>query len=331
MKWILGLTVALAFALAACSDDGGNDDDGGDNGGSDNVSTADEEAVAEAFQGAIDALSRADFDEFYSYFSDDFQERCEKEDFDRIMGIASVFLGDTLEDLSVTVDDVRFEGDRAYVTATFEGLGEGEAQGGGDITDFWVKEDGEWKADTDDDTPCDIEGGFNGDVDGGADEGDPDDGADAPSGPGTSRAEAVEIGTSVQTGDAEVAIVEANLDADAQILAQSDFADPPAAGNRYVLVTVSVSHVGSADGNESLDVSTSDFKLTGSGNVIYDGFDQDTSCGFIEGEISGEIFPGGELEGHVCFQVPESETDLILIAQPFFSFEDEDRRYLRLE
>jgi hypothetical protein len=141
----------------------------------------------------------------------------------------------------------------------------------------------------------------------------------------------VEIGTSVQTGDAEFTVVGADLDAESEILAQSDLADPPAAGNRYVLVTVEVSHVGSADGDESLDVSSADFKLTGSGNVIYDGFDEDTSCGFIDGEISGEIFPGGEVEGYVCFQVPESETDLILIAQPFFSFEDEDRRYLRLE
>jgi hypothetical protein len=43
------------------------------------------------------------------------------------------------------------------------------------------------------------------------------------------------------------------------------------------------------------------------------------------------MFPGGELEGFACFQVPEDDTGLILIVQPFASFDDEDRRFIALE
>jgi hypothetical protein len=144
-----------------------------------------------------------------------------------------------------------------------------------------------------------------------------------------SRAEAVDLGETVETSDLAVTVVDVNLDAAAQVIGDDEFASTPEAGNRFVLATVRVEHVGA--GEESIDVSSSDFKVTGSGNVVYDGFADDSSCGFIDGEVDGELFAGGETEGFVCFQVPSDETDLILIVQPFFSFEDEDRRYLRLE
>jgi hypothetical protein len=92
---------------------------------------------------------------------------------------------------------------------------------------------------------------------------------------------------------------------------------------------VRAEHIG--DGEETISVSGSDYKLTGSSNVVYDTFEQETSCGFFTGEISGEMFPGGSVEGDVCFQVPEAESALILIVQPFFSFEDGDRRFIRLQ
>ena len=70
---------------------------------------------------------------------------------------------------------------------------------------------------------------------------------------------------------------------------------------------------------------------SGSRNVLYDTFDEASSCGFLDDEISGEMFPGGELEGWVCFQAPADEADLILVVEPFFSFDDGDRRYIALE
>jgi hypothetical protein len=94
-----------------------------------------------------------------------------------------------------------------------------------------------------------------------------------------------------------------------------------------VLIDVRVEHTG--EDEETLSVSGSDFELTGSRNLVYDNFDHD--CGFYSDQIDGEMFPGGSLEGSVCFEVPQDETGLILIVAPFFSFDDEDKRYLALE
>jgi hypothetical protein len=143
-----------------------------------------------------------------------------------------------------------------------------------------------------------------------------------------SRQEAVAPGETVRSGDLEAVVVDVDLDAADAVLAMSDFPEPPAAGNRFVLITVRVRHAG--EGDETLRASSGDFKITGSKNTLYDGFNEH-SCGFIDGELSEELFAGGEAEGLVCFQVPSDETSLILVLNPFFSFEDGDRRFMALE
>jgi hypothetical protein len=190
----------------------------------------------------------------------------------------------------------------------------------GSFADFWVLEDGEWKADTTEENPCEFGGAALG-----ATPTNPDD--DEPSGPGASRADAIPLGESVTSGDLRVTVTGVNADAASEIMAQDDFVDPPAAGNRYVLIDLHVEHAGS--GEETLSVSGGDFELTGSRNLVYDNFDN--GCGFYSGEVDGEMFPGGALDGSVCFEVPADETGLILILAPFFSLDDEDKRFLALE
>jgi uncharacterized protein DUF4352 len=312
------VVVALALLLtSACRGD--DENDAADPG-------TREQAVREAAEGAFAAFRDAKTDEFYSYFSDDFHDRCDIDDFRRVMAIAQVFITE-LEQGEFTIEEVTFEGDdRATVEATFESPEEDASVSVGDsggFLDFWVLEDGEWKTDTEDENPCDVSSSFGGD-----DDGEETSETPAATGPGTSREEAVPSGDTVRTLDLEATVIEMNLDATEEVLAQYEFAEQPAPGNRYVLITVRVRHAGG--GPETLTVSSSDFKITGSGNILYDNFN-DHSCGFIDGELRGELFAGGELEGHVCFQVPQSETALILVADPFFSFEDSDRRYLALE
>jgi hypothetical protein len=97
-----------------------------------------------------------------------------------------------------------------------------------------------------------------------------------------------------------------------------------------VLVNVRVEHIGS-DGDETVSVSESDFGVTGSGNVLHDGFSSESSCSFYNG-LQGELFPGGSVEGYVCVRVPREEADLILVVSPPSSFGDSDaRRFIRLE
>lgn len=315
MLRVFSLILGCVALFAACSsDDGGSD------------SASREEELRDTIDAAFTAFQDGEVDEFYEFFSEDFQDRCSEKDFREVMALARVFVS-ALDDVRLEVEGIEFEDDDHATANIFiegdesDGFSVNEDDDG--FLDAWVREDGEWKTDIDDPEPCDLS--FDGDV---TDGGDDDEETPVASGPGTSRDEAVGIGDTVTSGDLEITVVDANLDAEEAVFVLSEFAEEPRIGERYVLVTLRARHGG--EGSDTITVSTGDFKLTGSENVLYDGFG-DTSCGFIDGEIQGEMFPGGELEGVVCFQVPEDETGLILVAQPFISFEDSDRRFIALE
>lgn len=163
-----------------------------------------------------------------------------------------------------------------------------------------------------------------------------EEGTDEPSdgpedtGPGTSRSNPATLGTSVQTpNDLEVSIAIVDLDAWPLVQAENQFNEPPLEGSRMVLVTVSVTYSGTGD--ETVSVSSNEFSLTGSRSVVYRSFDDGVYCGSIPEQLDGELFSGGTIEGNVCFQYPEDETDLILIVEPTFSFDSSERRYLSLD
>lgn len=313
LRWLAVVFTLSAIIFIACS--------GG--GGSDNPEDR-EEQLRETVPAAYKAIFAGGAVEAYGYASDDFKDKCSLDDFTGVIAFVKVFLGDLNEgDVEVEVTDVRFEDDRAYVTATgsIEGEDFSPDEGDDEFSDYWVYEDGEWKWGTDDDDPCDAS--FSADGDG-------DEKATPASGPGSSRAEPLALGDSIDVGSLRYTVLEANVDAEEQLDTLSEFRATPAAGRRFVIARVRAEHIGE-DSDESLQVYESDFKITGSNNVLYDSFEDETSCGFIDQSLSGEMFPGGEVEGYVCFQVPEDETDLLLVAEPSFSFDDEGRRFLALE
>ena len=149
-------------------------------------------------------------------------------------------------------------------------------------------------------------------------------------GPGSRRAEAVALGGAILTPSGrEVRVLDVDNDAWPAVEAENSFNDPPKAGKRMVLIAVEVTNRSTQD--ETISASVGDFSLTGSNNAVYDPYDEDSTCGIIPDELRGELFPDGAASGNVCFQVPEDETGLILIVDPFFSFDQSDRRYLALE
>jgi hypothetical protein len=309
MRRALAAFALLAAVCVACDSD------------SDAGSASREEELRDTIDAAFTSFQDGEVDEFYDYFSEDFHDRCSRADFRRVMALASVFISE-IEDVTLEVEDVEFEDDEHATANIFiEGGDETFSTNEDDdgFLDTWVLEDGEWKTDIDEPDPCDL-----------SFDGDEDDDEETPeaTGPGTSRQDAVEIGETVRSGDLEVTVTTVNLDAEEEVLAMSEFNDPARAGHRFVLVDLRVRHAG--EGSDTISVSSSDFKLTGSANVVYDSFG-DGSCGFFDGDIQGEMFAGGELEGFACFQVPEDESDLILVVQPFASFDDEDRRFIALE
>ena len=114
-------------------------------------------------------------------------------------------------------------------------------------------------------------------------------------------------------------------DAWAIVQAENQFNDPPEPGNRFYMAAVAVSYV---SGTDSLDVVESDYSLIGDNRVVYTPFED--SCGVIPDELGAELFPGGQTEGNICFQIEADDGNFILIHEPFWSFEGE-RRFLALE
>ncbi len=147
---------------------------------------------------------------------------------------------------------------------------------------------------------------------------------------GSSRAKAVAAGgTLIRPDGYEIRVLESNWDAWPLVLAENQFNDPPAEGNRMVLVRVRVSVGVEAldDDEDTIMVRDSDFSLVGSNNEVYTPFFN--YCGVIPDELRGELFPPAGAEGNVCFEVPADETDFILIHEPFLEF-FADRWYLEL-
>jgi hypothetical protein len=310
-RWLTACLALLTLVVTACS-----------SGGSDDPADREDE-LRETVPAAYKAIFAGGAVEAYGYASEDFKEKCSLEDFTGVIALVKLFLGDLEEDdVEVEVTDIRFEEDRAYVTAT--GSIQGEEfepdEGDDEFSDHWVYEGGEWKWGTDDEDPCDSS--FSTDTD------DDDNDEPAATGPGSSRDEPVPLGDSIDVESLRYTIQNVNLDANLETV--SEFPSTPAAGRRVVLARILAEHIGE-DGDESVQVYESDFSLTGSNNVLYDSFDDETSCGFLDESLGGEMFPGGEVDGYVCFQVPEDETDLLLVVEPSFSFNDEGRRFLALE
>ena len=109
------------------------------------------------------------------------------------------------------------------------------------------------------------------------------------------------------------------------VQAENQFNDPPEPGNRFYMLTVAVSYVSGAD---SLKVAEADYSLIGDNRTVYTPFGN--SCGVIPDSLEAELFPGGQTEGNICFQIEADDGNFILIHEPFWSFEGE-RRFLALE
>jgi|CXWL01.1.fsa_nt_gi hypothetical protein len=338
-RYLIATLALVTLLFAACSG-GDKKDDADDDRSSDETPRATrtkapsgsdddsdlskhEDELRETVPAAYKAIFAGGGVDAYKYASDDFKDKCKLDEFIGVIAIIKVFLGNLKEeDIEVEVTDIRYEDGKAYVDVTGKIQGEelSTSDEGDSFSDYWLYEDGDWKWGTDDAEPCDS----------GFDSSSSDDATPA-SGPGSSRTQPAPLGDAVETGDLRITILTADIDAADQLERLSDFPSTPEAGKRIVLARVKVEHIGN-DGDETIQVYESDYKITGSNNVLYSSFDDGVSCGFIDDSLQGEMFPGGTLEGYVCFQVPSSETDLLLVGEPSFSFgSSNSRRFFALE
>ena len=101
-------------------------------------------------------------------------------------------------------------------------------------------------------------------------------------------------------------------------------------------VTLIRVRIRNTEGPDELNLDHSGFRLTGSsGGVYYPESRSYHPCFEFPDELSLSLFLGGMGEGNICFEIPEDETDLILIYDPvpiqFLQFEPQwtaNRRWL---
>lgn len=112
-----------------------------------------------------------------------------------------------------------------------------------------------------------------------------------------------------------IVVQSVDLNGDAAIAGANRFNDPPAPGNRFVLVNVKVTN--SSDEPIVPWVSI-DVEAIGSANQVRG------SCSAVTPDAlfnAPEIYPGGETSGNVCVEVPIAEIDdgsLLLLVAPSF-------------
>jgi len=140
----------------------------------------------------------------------------------------------------------------------------------------------------------------------------------AETGTGT-RENPIPVGQTAALGeDWELTVVSVEPDAKAAVMAESTFNDPPAPGRQFFMATVRVTYVGTA----SEEFYSGSLRVVGQSAVAYDSWDD--SCGSIPDELADrELFPGGTIEGNLCWSVASADIDSLAL---YDSYQDSDER-----
>ncbi len=89
---------------------------------------------------------------------------------------------------------------------------------------------------------------------------------------------------------------------------------PRQEGDRFYLISIGFANV-SGDGLIYADSYT--FRLVGDMGTVYYPYEDANSCGSgFPNRLYGGLYPGGKLEGNLCFEVPLSEDNFVLIYSP---------------
>ncbi|KAA3659828.1 MAG: DUF4352 domain-containing protein [Chloroflexi bacterium] len=109
------------------------------------------------------------------------------------------------------------------------------------------------------------------------------------------------------------------------IQSANQFNEPPKEGMEYILVKLYVKSTYTDD--EAHTIGSSDFRVTGDQYIRY------SSASVVEPEpqLDAELFTDGESEGWVAFEVTGGETNLILIVDELFNFDEDRLRFIELE
>lgn len=107
----------------------------------------------------------------------------------------------------------------------------------------------------------------------------------------------------------EISVLSVQREAWPLIQEMSPFNQPPEPGMEYVLVYLRTRFYGEDDDLNS--VNWWSFRMMGAENILYP-----NPSLILRDELKGELFPGGEMEGYLAFQVRRGEKNLILLYDP---------------
>lgn len=113
------------------------------------------------------------------------------------------------------------------------------------------------------------------------------------------RANPAPAGSQVKMGAYAVSLGPTVQDATADVLAENEFNDPPAAGSVFVMVPVTATLEGAETGKASADLTV---QFVGSDGITYVGCE----LNYIPGSLSdvGEMYTGATATGNACASVP---------------------------
>jgi hypothetical protein len=126
----------------------------------------------------------------------------------------------------------------------------------------------------------------------------------------SSRTEPLPIGTASLVGTYVIEVIAVEADATDLIVTNDSFNDPPATGNQFYMVTVSVTNEGEETVTPWWDLQ---FEAVGDQAIGYN--EGTNSCGYIPNGAydAPEIAPGESTEFNVCWQVPSDEADSLVM------------------
>jgi hypothetical protein len=145
--------------------------------------------------------------------------------------------------------------------------------------------------------------------------------------PGSSRDNPAPFGETVQNGDWELQVLEVVRGSEAfdNLLETNQYNDPPPVGHEYVLVNLRARYLG--DSEDAQDVGSFWLRATGDARVKH----RYTFAVNPSPEFQASLFTGGEVSGWASVLVREDEGNLLLIFQPWLSWDDDDELFLALE
>jgi len=147
-------------------------------------------------------------------------------------------------------------------------------------------------------------------------------------GPESSLEAPLEVGRTAVVGEWRLRVVSVSADGTEAVMTENEFNDPPGEGKQFFIANVEATYTGDESSTFWIDMS---LKAVGDSNVAYEAFE--ASCGVIPEDInsSGETFPGGTINGNVCWSVNNADAaSLVMIAEETLSF-DGSRQFLSLD